>query len=66
MHNETYCGRRVVHVETHGVMDVYQIPDHRKMQVCKYMVFNNKTGRTLEPFRRKRDAISWAKENQKG
>jgi hypothetical protein len=65
MYNETYCGRRVTHVETHGVMEVYCIPDHRRMQVCKYMVFH-RDGRALEPFRQKRGAISWAKKNQKG
>jgi hypothetical protein len=64
MYNETFCGRRVVHVETHGVMEVYCIPDYRKMSTSKYMVFH-RDGRALAPFRQKRDAISWAKKNQK-
>jgi hypothetical protein len=34
------------------------------MSTSKYMVFH-RDGRALAPFRQKRDAISWAKKNQK-
>jgi hypothetical protein len=65
MSDEIYCGRRVVHVETHGVMKVYSIPSYRSMGCPKYIVFH-RNGRALEDFRRKPAAIKWAKENQNG
>ena len=65
MFRETYCGRPVTHVVTHGVMQVYVIPSYRSMGCPKYVVFHQDS-RALETFRTKRKACVWAKNNQKG
>lgn len=38
---------------------------HRRHGIPKYLVSNLATGRDLEEFRRKADAIRWAYENSK-
>jgi len=65
MQIETYCGREVRHVETHGVMEIYSILSYRSMGCPKYVIFN-KRGQARGLARTKRAAISWAKENPKG
>lgn len=65
MFKETYEGRRIVHVETLGVMEIYRIPDYRSMGCPKYVIFN-KRGQARGLARNKRAALSWAKENPNG
>jgi len=63
MHEETYCGRPITHVATHGVMEVYSIPSYRSMDCPKYVVFH-RSGLVLNTPRLKRDALRWALKNK--
>jgi uncharacterized protein (DUF2126 family) len=65
MFDETYCGRPIYPVETHGVMTVYERKGYRSMGCPKYVVFHQ-NGKALEEFRLRRKALRWARANQNG
>lgn len=65
MHEETFKGQSIYPVRVIGVMEVYQRQGWRSLGCPKYVVFH-KNGKALEEFRRRRDAMRWATDNQNG
>lgn len=60
MFEETYCGRRVLHVYTCGDLQVYSIMNYRTMGCLKYAIFH-KIGLFLKNVHTKREAIRCVK-----
>lgn len=52
--------------KTFGALTVYERPATRGQGVKKYVVFNDRTQRALEDFRRYARAATWAKTQPEG